>query len=93
MAKRTKATNRSNFGRTSDKTAPMTQPLPWPYQSKEQRDRAAEAAVAGIRALQPVLGDLPLTSEERLRRVAVALTKLHEVAFLLKDAGAPIEMP
>jgi hypothetical protein len=94
MTKHKKAPHRNNFGSTSDNTAPtMTRPMPWPYQSKEARDRAAEAAIAGIRALQPIIGDLPITSEERLRRSAVAITKLHEIAFLLKEVGAPIEMP
>lgn len=63
-------------------------PLSWPYIAKDARDRAAEASVAGIHYLEPLLGELPLTDVERMRRVALALSKFQEVARLLESCGA-----
>lgn len=64
-------------------------PRPWPNTAKEARDRAAEAAVAGIRALEPVVeGERSYTETERLRREALALNSLQTIARLLESVGA-----
>ena len=68
----------------------MTQPRPWPNCAREVRDQAAEAAVEGIRLLQPLVAGQPLDRTETLRRQAQALRKLERVAWLLASAGAPI---
>ena len=64
-------------------------PRPWPNNAREARDRAAEAAVAGIRALEPVVeGERSYTETERLRREALALNSLQTIARLLESVGA-----
>ncbi len=64
-------------------------PRPWPNVAKEARDRAAEYACSGIRALEPVVaGERDLTETERLRREAQALSCLHTIARLLELVGA-----
>lgn len=64
-------------------------PRPWPNNAKEARDQAAEAAIAGIKALEPVLtGAAPLNETERIRREAIALNALQKIARLLESAGA-----
>lgn len=66
----------------------VTKPLRWPNDCSSARDRASEAAIAGIHILDPILGDLPLTEKEQTRRVALALAKFHEIARLLESVGA-----
>ena len=61
---------------------------PWPNVAKEARDRAAEAAVEGIRALEPLVSGKDLTETEKLRRAAVALNALQRIARLLESVGA-----
>jgi hypothetical protein len=78
---------RSNDNREEDE--PVTKPLRWPNDCMDARDRAAEAAISGIRILEPVLGDLPLSDVEQTRRAALALAKFHEIARLLESVGAP----
>jgi hypothetical protein len=64
-------------------------PRPWPNTAKETRDQAASAAVAGIRALEPILtGTAPMNETERIRREAIALNALQRIARLLEGAGA-----
>ena len=64
-------------------------PRPWPNVAKEARDRAAEAAVEGIRTLEPLLKDgSGMTETEKLRRAAVALNALQKIARLLESVGA-----
>lgn len=65
-------------------------PRPWPNRAKEARDRAAEEAVAGIRALKPlVFEERNFTETERLRRAARALSALQQIARLMESQGAP----
>jgi hypothetical protein len=64
-------------------------PREWPNVAKEARDRAAESAVEGIRALEPFTTDRPMTENERTRRVFVALNALQRIARLLESVGAP----
>ncbi len=64
----------------------------WPSHGRapEARNRAAEEAVVGIRALKPlVLGGRTFTETERLRREAVALSALQTIARLMENQGAP----
>lgn len=64
-------------------------PREWPNVARDARDRAAEAAVMAIRALEPVVcGDRPMTETERLHRTAVALNALQTIARLLESVGA-----
>lgn len=65
-------------------------PREWPNVARDARDRAAEAAVMAIRALEPVVvGSRPMTETERLHRAAVALNALQTIARLLESVGAP----
>ena len=64
-------------------------PRPWPNFAKWQRDAAAEAAVEGIRMLEPVVeGKRKFTELERLRREARALNCLQRIVRLLESVGA-----
>lgn len=64
-------------------------PRPWPNQAAAVRDQAADAAVSGIRALEPVLtGSHPMNETERIRREAMALNALQRIARLLESVGA-----
>lgn len=65
-------------------------PREWPNAAKNARDLAAEAAVAGILALEPiVLEERAMTEGERLRREARALNCLQRIARALEGVGAP----
>lgn len=67
----------------------MTKVREWPNRAREARDRAAEEAVRGIRALRPLVADGRRFDEtERLRRAAVALDALQTIARFLESAGA-----
>lgn len=65
-------------------------PRDWPNNAKAARDQAAEAAIGGIKALEPVVsGERSLTESERIRREAQALNALQRIARLMEGAGAP----
>jgi hypothetical protein len=68
----------------------MTKPRKWPNVAAETRDQAAEAAMRGIRALQPLVRGIALDRTETLRRQAQALAELQRIAWLLQAQGAPI---
>lgn len=68
----------------------MTKPRTWPNVAKEQRDQAAEAAMNGIRLLQPLVAGTRLDRTETLRRQAQAQHEFQRIAWLLHAAGAPI---
>lgn len=63
-------------------------PREWPNVAKETRDRAAEAAVAGIRTLEPVLDQDGMNETERMRRIGKALNLFQRIARLLESVGA-----
>ena len=64
-------------------------PRPWPNNAADARDRAAEAALAGIHALAPVVtSEQPMSETERLRREAKALHALQTIIRLLESVGA-----
>lgn len=65
-----------------------TKPREWPNAAKEARDRAAEAAVRGLRALQPLLDGKEVVEIERIRRIAVAMDSFQSILRLLESQGA-----
>lgn len=64
-------------------------PREWPNHCKEIRDRAAENACDGIRALEVFLTERPLSEAERMMRIMRALNALNKIARLLESVGAP----
>lgn len=62
---------------------------PWPNTAKETRDQAAEEAATAIRALRPMVYGESLAEREVLRRQAIALVSLQQIARLLESMGAP----
>jgi hypothetical protein len=67
----------------------MTDPRPWPNAAREARDRAAEEAVRGQRALRPLVAGERFDQTDTLRRLAVALDALQQIARFLESVGAP----
>lgn len=63
-------------------------PREWPNNAKRQRDEAAEAAVTGIRILEPLVNGEEMTETEQLRRQARALNLFQKIARLLESIGA-----
>jgi hypothetical protein len=68
----------------------MTKARAWPNVARQQRDQAADAALEGIRALQPLVDGVKLDRTETLRRQAQALAAMQRIAWLLTSAGAPL---
>ena len=66
-------------------------PREWPNKMKSFRDRAAESACDGIKALLPLLKQTQVTREEEIRRIAMAVNHFQDIARLLEAAGAPTE--
>ena len=67
----------------------MTRPKRWPNWAKEARDRSAEEAIRGIRALRPLVdGEETIDPTEILRRQAIALDALQSIARFLENVGA-----
>jgi len=67
----------------------MTKPREWPTWAREARDRAAEEAARGIRALQPlVVEEVRFDRTEVLRRQAIALNALQTIVRFLESVGA-----
>jgi hypothetical protein len=68
----------------------MTEARAWPNVAKEARDRAAEEAIRGMRALRPLVEGAQLFDRtEILRRQSVALDALNTIAFHMASVGAP----
>lgn len=66
-------------------------PRLWPQVARAARDQSAEAALVGLKALEPMLdGERPMTETEALRRISKAYKALHQIAWLLQAQGAPI---
>ena len=70
----------------------MTAPREWPNAAAHARDEAAADAVAGIRALRPLVEGEQFTREEVLRRQAIALSSLFSIAQALATVGAKIQI-
>lgn len=62
-------------------------PRPWPNMAREARDRSAEEACRGLRALLPLL-EISTTREEEIRRIAIAISSFQTIARLLESVGA-----
>lgn len=69
----------------------MTTPRNWPNNAGEARDRAAEASVAGLRALKPIITGMHITEADLMRRVAIASVNLQHIARMMESMGAPTE--
>lgn len=67
----------------------MTESRPWPNWAKEARDRCAEEAVRGQRALRPLVAGEQFDRTETLRRQAIALDACTTIARFLEALGAP----
>lgn len=65
----------------------MTDPRPWPNNAKEARDLAAEQAIVGRYAIEPMLTST-YSPEETIRRIAIAVVALHKISRLLESVGA-----
>ena len=68
----------------------MSEPRAWPNVAKEARDRSAEEAQRGQRALRPIVeGETVFDRTELLRRQSVALDALNTIARFMESVGAP----
>ena len=65
-----------------------TTPRDWPNRAKEARDRAAEEAARGLRALEPILGEQQMVVSEEVRRVAIAINSFQTILRFLEREGA-----
>jgi hypothetical protein len=65
----------------------MTDPRPWPNNAKETRDLAAEEAIKGRWAIEPLLTN-QFSPEEQIRRLALAIISFHKILRLLESVGA-----
>jgi len=65
----------------------MTKARTWPNNAKEIRDRAAEEAIRGLLAIEPLL-EASLTKEDQIRRIAITISSLRKIERLLKEVGA-----
>ncbi len=66
----------------------MTKRHEWPTSAAEARDKSAEAAQRGIRALRPLVLGEQFDRTEQLRRIAVALDSLQTIARYMEFVGA-----
>jgi len=64
-----------------------TKPRDWPNVARMARDRAAEEAMRGLKAIRPMLHH-DFTETEKVRRVATAVDALQQVARHLESVGA-----
>lgn len=68
-------------------------PREWPNRARWARDLAAEEALCGIKALEPmVVGERLMTESEILRRAATALNCFQRIARTLENVGAQTEV-
>ncbi len=65
----------------------MTKAREWPNGAKEARDRAAEEAARGLRAVEPML-DREMTETEKIRRLAIAINSFQTILRMLEREGA-----
>lgn len=70
---------------------PKQRRKPWPSHAKEARDRASEAAVDGIRALDPLVDGKEMGEAEQVRRIGKAHSLFHLIARILENVGAQTE--
>lgn len=65
-----------------------TQPREWPNKAMEIRDRSAEEAIRGLRAVRSLLAEKEVTETERMRRLAIAIDAFQTILRLLESVGA-----
>ena len=65
----------------------MTPPRPWPNNAKEVRDLAAELAVTGRWAIEPML-TRKFSIAESMQRIAIAIVTFQKISRLLESVGA-----
>jgi hypothetical protein len=66
-------------------------PRAWPQVARAARDQAADQALSGMKALEPLLeNERPVTESERIRRENKAFRALEKIAWLMQNQGAPI---
>lgn len=66
----------------------MTRPRDWPNNAKEARDRSAEEAVRGLRAIKPLLDGKEVAELEKVRRIAIAVDAFQTILRILEKEGA-----
>mgnify|MGYP000176874483 CR=1 FL=1 len=64
-----------------------TKPREWPNFAKEMRDRAAEEAARGLRAIEPLL-EMEVTETEKIRRLAIGVNCFQKILRILESVGA-----
>jgi hypothetical protein len=67
----------------------MTEARQWPNVAREARDRSAEEAIRGQRALRPLVAGETFDRTDTLRRQAIALDALQQIARFMESVGAP----
>lgn len=67
----------------------MTDARPWPNIAREARDRSAEEATRGQRAIRPLVCGETFDRTDTLRRLAVALDALQQISRFMESMGAP----
>jgi hypothetical protein len=65
-------------------------PKPWPYNAKGARDKAAEAAVASLLALRPLITGRQITDPEVLKCLAVINHNQGFIINTLQAVGAQV---
>lgn len=65
----------------------VTEPRPWPNNAREVRDLAAELAITGRWAIEPMLTG-KFSAAESIRRIAIAIVTFQKISRLLESMGA-----
>ena len=66
----------------------MPQAREWPNKAAAARDRSAERAVVGLRALHPIITGAKLSQDEYIRKVAQASTEFSAIVRMMEAVGA-----
>jgi hypothetical protein len=67
-------------------------PHPWPTNAKNARDDAADACVASLLALQPLITGRGISDADSLRHLAVINHNLQFIKGTLESVGAKTRM-
>ena len=65
----------------------VTEPRPWLNNAKSVRDLAAELAITGRWAIEPML-TRKFSTAESIRRIAIAIVTFQKISRLLESVGA-----
>jgi hypothetical protein len=66
----------------------MPAPRLWPTIASDARDNAADASVASLRALQPLITGRKITDVDTLQRLAIIGNNLQYIARQMESVGA-----